>query len=68
MSVVSRQLFIEARKRREARAKLAAALHLLYGDTEETLERALALSVEAGNIIREAMRDRINSNILDGRI
>lgn len=66
-TVINRALFIDARKRADARAKLAAALHLLYGDSEDGMEQALRLTVEAGNIVRGALRDRINSEILDGR-
>lgn len=59
-------VLVEKRKRAHARERLAAALNALYADTEESLEESLRMTVEAGNIIREALRDRLKSNVLDG--
>ena len=62
----------EQRARSDARAKCAAALNALYGDqvtvSEDDLERALQFLVDAGNIVRTLLRERIKSNVLDGRL
>lgn len=62
----------EQRARSDARAKCAAALTALYGDnvtvTEDDLERALQYLVDAGNIVRTILRERIKSDVLDGRL
>lgn len=54
------------------RAIRAAALIALYGDqvtvSEDDLERALQFLVDASNIVRTLLRERIKSDVLDGRL
>lgn len=58
----------DADTRRQMRDRLAMAQTFLHCDFDHSLERALALMVEAENLARGLLRDRLKSDILDGRL